>query len=92
MSNNNSKILHLNSIQDVQTTGGAVCYGHFNLLHPGHMRFLEKAASSGTGLTILVKGDKHLNSGELVNNYSELERAKTLAALSFEPERVLSWK
>ena len=83
MSNNNSKILHLNSIQDVQTTGGAVCYGHFNLLHPGHMRFLEKAASSGTGLTILVKGDKHLNSGELVNNYSELERAKTLAALSF---------
>ncbi len=37
-----------------------LCYGHFNIIHPGHIRFLEHAKSLGQQLIVAVQGDQML--------------------------------
>ena len=55
-----------------------VCAGHFNVLHPGHFRFLDFAASLGNGLCILLKADAEINKRENRKYFSETERASAL--------------
>ena len=35
-----------------------LCYGHFNVIHPGHVRFLKFAAGQGQKLGVLLKRTK----------------------------------
>ena len=37
-----------------------LCYGHFNIIHPGHIRYLEHAKSLGQQLIVAVQGDQML--------------------------------
>ncbi|MDA8855617.1 PfkB family carbohydrate kinase [Alphaproteobacteria bacterium] len=37
---------------------GTLCFGHFNVIHPGHLRYLQFAADSGGLLGVLVKSDE----------------------------------
>ena len=32
-------------------------YGHFNSIHPGHIRFLEYAKTKGKNITVALIGD-----------------------------------
>lgn len=57
------------------------CFGHFNVIHPGHLRFLQYAKSLGKCLVVGVLQDKDLDESQLTFSYNEKERAKGVAAL-----------
>ena len=59
----------------------ALCYGHFNAIHPGHLRYFRKAKDSADKLLIAVEGDKQLSELERGINFSESDRAQAVAAL-----------
>ena len=56
-----------------------VCFGHFNVLHPGHFRFLEFAANQGKNLCVILKGDDDFEENEKQYYFSEEERRASLA-------------
>jgi rfaE bifunctional protein kinase chain/domain len=58
-----------------------LAYGHFDLIHPGHIRYLLNASIKFGGLTVAVMADKPFGSG-LPFNHHQLERATALAELS----------
>jgi len=57
------------------------CYGHFNLIHPGHLRYLQYAKTLATKLVIIVISDKELDKDSFGRHFSEEERAESLANL-----------
>jgi D-beta-D-heptose 7-phosphate kinase/D-beta-D-heptose 1-phosphate adenosyltransferase len=71
--------------RDVQARGGAVVFtnGVFDLLHPGHVRYLQDARALGDALIVAVNSDRSVRaikgSGRPVN--PENERAEVLLAL-----------
>lgn len=70
----------------IQASGGAVVFtnGVFDLLHPGHVRYLQQARSLGDVLIVGVNSDRSVRAnkgaGRPVNPASE--RAELLAALA----------
>lgn len=58
-----------------------LCCGHFNVIHPGHMRFLSFASAKGKHLAVLLKGDNDLRVEERKHFFSELERRNSLLSL-----------
>lgn len=61
--------------------GGTLVFGHFNVIHPGHRRFLTHAKSQGGPLVVAVQGDSTLSPSERHRYYPEHERAEGVAAL-----------
>jgi D-beta-D-heptose 7-phosphate kinase/D-beta-D-heptose 1-phosphate adenosyltransferase len=57
--------------------------GVFDLLHPGHVRYLQQAKELGDALIVGVNSDRsvRLNKGEGRPIHAEAERAEILAAL-----------
>lgn len=76
----------LKTIQDLssETISGidVICMGHFNVLHPGHFRFINFAASKGKQLGILLKGDQEFKVSEKQYYFPEDERAEALSHIS----------
>jgi D-beta-D-heptose 7-phosphate kinase/D-beta-D-heptose 1-phosphate adenosyltransferase len=70
----------------VRSSGGTVVFtnGVFDLLHPGHVRYLQDARALGSALIVAVNSDRSVRaikgSGRPVN--PEAERAEILLALS----------
>jgi rfaE bifunctional protein nucleotidyltransferase chain/domain len=58
--------------------------GVFDLLHPGHLRYLQQARSLGDVLVVGVNGDASVrrNKGPARPITSEMERAEIVAALA----------
>lgn len=69
----------------VQRRGGTVVFtnGVFDLLHPGHVRYLEEARQLGDVLIVGINSDRSVrrNKGEERPILPEGERAELLAAL-----------
>lgn len=61
--------------------GGTLVFGHFNLIHPGHRRFLTHAKSQGSPLVVALQADDTLSPRERDRFYPEFERAEGVAAL-----------
>ncbi len=59
----------------------ALCYGHFNLIHPGHLRYLQHARTMATKLIVAIVSDKELNKNSFGQHFSERERAESVASL-----------
>jgi rfaE bifunctional protein kinase chain/domain len=59
----------------------ALCYGHFTSIHPGHIRYLEYAKSTGLPLWVAVKGNGEFVDRVEKNRYSILDRCEGVAAL-----------
>ena len=57
------------------------CHGCFDLLHIGHIRYLQKAAKLGDLLVVTVTPDRFVNKGPHRPAFPEALRAETLAAL-----------
>lgn len=59
--------------------------GCFDVLHPGHIVFLEKAKKTGDILIILLESDKKIKKlkGKMRPVHTQLQRAKVLAAVKF---------
>jgi rfaE bifunctional protein kinase chain/domain len=60
----------------------ALCHGHFNVIHPGHMRFLHHAREHGNCLVAALTSDATLASTlDGHHYYHQEERAAAVAAL-----------
>ncbi len=59
----------------------ALCYGHFNLIHPGHLRYLQHAKTLADKLVVVIVSDKELNNNRNNQHFLENERAESIANL-----------
>ena len=60
-----------------------LCHGHYNIVHPGHLRFIQHAKSLGNKLIVAVFGDEHCYDLDIRKIYPQLVRAQGLSALEF---------
>ena len=58
-----------------------LAYGHFNSVHPGHIRYLKNAASKGENLVVAILPDKIIGNKRLYK-FTQMERAESLTALN----------
>lgn len=59
------------------------CHGCFDIVHPGHIRYLQFARTQGDILVISITGDASINKGTLRPYIPQELRAENLAALEF---------
>jgi len=57
------------------------CYGHFNLIHPGHLRYLQYAKTLADNLVVVIRSDKELDKESFGEHFTESERAESVANL-----------
>lgn len=73
------------SARQVQQRGGTVVFtnGMFDLLHPGHVRYLQDARALGDLLIVAVNSDRSVRAGKGPDRpvNPEAERAEVLLAL-----------
>lgn len=58
-----------------------LCHGTFDLMHTGHIRYLQRAKQEGDVLLVTVTGDTYVNKGPGRPVFNEQLRAENLAAL-----------
>jgi D-beta-D-heptose 7-phosphate kinase/D-beta-D-heptose 1-phosphate adenosyltransferase len=72
-------------VSSIRNAGGRVVFtnGVFDLLHPGHVRYLRRARALGDALIVAVNSDRSVrrNKGPSRPITPELERAEVLSAL-----------
>ena len=70
---------------DIRSRGGTVVFtnGVFDLLHPGHVRYLRDARALGDALIVAVNSDRSVRANKGANRpiNPEYERAEVLLAL-----------
>jgi D-beta-D-heptose 7-phosphate kinase/D-beta-D-heptose 1-phosphate adenosyltransferase len=70
----------------IQARGGLVVFtnGVFDLLHPGHVRYLQAARALGDALIVAINSDRSVraNKGPTRPIVSETDRAEVLLALA----------
>ncbi len=85
MNDTSHKIMHINdSSLDAsleKSKGLVVCYGHFNVIHPGHMRYLKYARTLGDTLVVALQDDAALVKTEAENYFPQAERAEGVSSL-----------
>ena len=59
----------------------ALAYGHFNSVHPGHIRYLKNAASHGEKLIVAILPDTN-NGVKSSYKFTQKERAEGLSAIT----------
>ena len=58
-----------------------LCHGHFNIIHPVHIRYLNYARQQGDKLVVSIQGDASFQNSERKHNFSEAERAAGVASI-----------
>ncbi len=58
-----------------------LCHGHFNIIHPGHIRYLNYASQQGARLVVSIQGDASFLNSERKHHFSEAERASGVASI-----------
>lgn len=58
-----------------------LCHGCFDLMHPGHIKYLQASADMGDMLVVTVSPDKFVDKGLGRPVFNETLRAESLAAL-----------
>jgi len=59
----------------------SICYGHFNIIHPGHSRYLDHAKRLSEKLIVAIRSDKELDNEMHGRHYSEIDRANGVASI-----------
>ena len=49
-----NKILNKIELNNESLQGLTVCYGHFNVIHPGHIRYFENAKKYGKKIIVAI--------------------------------------
>jgi len=60
-----------------------LCQGHFNVIHTGHLRFIEFARKQGNYLIIALMGNDTIDPGVRDKFFDEKDRAHGVAALHY---------
>ena len=66
-----------------------LCHGHFNIIHPGHIRYLDYARQQGSKLVVSIQGDTSFINTERKHHFSEDERAAGVASIQTVDQVVL---
>ena len=76
-----SKII-INKEEIKELRNCTLTYGHFDLVHPGHIRYLRQASNEGNKLVVAITPDQFRG---LPKNYkfNQFERAEGLNSFSF---------
>jgi rfaE bifunctional protein nucleotidyltransferase chain/domain len=83
-----SKILPLSeasSVLDAYRKAGKVivqCHGIFDIVHPGHVVFLEEASERGDIMVVSVTDQRHVNKGPGRPYFNDQLRVRSLAAMA----------
>jgi len=83
------KIVELDELLSVVAAARAAgktivqCHGCFDIVHPGHIRYLEFARQQGDILIVSVTGDLEVSKGDARPYIPQQFRAENLAALMF---------
>ena len=75
------KIVKLEEVTQKSNESVVLCHGHFNIIHPGHIRYLDYARQHGTKLVVSIIGDASFLNSERKHHFSETERAAGVASL-----------
>ena len=78
-----SPIIHLKETKGLQDC--ILGYGHFNSIHPGHLRYLKHAKEINNKLVIAIQKDCNFTG----KNYSQIERAESIAQLGIADAVIL---
>jgi rfaE bifunctional protein nucleotidyltransferase chain/domain len=82
-----TKILPIEELAQILQTlksGGRkviLCHGCFDLMHPGHIKYLQSAGKMGDVLVVTVTPDIYVDKGPGRPVFNEILRAESLAAL-----------
>ncbi len=75
------KTVFINEENKEKFYGCTMTYGHFSIIHPGHIRYLSKAKKKGGLLVIALIGENN-SKKNLQFEYSQKERADALQILN----------
>ena len=81
-----SSLLRLKQVKD--QCGCVLAYGHFNTIHPGHIRYLRHAKQLGSDLLVALIGDNTLDQPSPYP-FNQLDRAEALSLLGLANTIVL---
>jgi rfaE bifunctional protein kinase chain/domain len=85
----NKKIIKLEEVSLNSVDTVVLCHGHFNIIHPGHIRYLDYARQKGTKLIVSIQGDSSFLNSDRKHHFFESERAAGVASLQTVDEVVL---
>ena len=76
------KIVSLEEVVEKNEETVVLCHGFFNIIHPGHIRYLDYARQQGTRLVVTILGDEatYLETDQK-HHFREDERASGVAAI-----------
>ena len=81
MNSTHNKIIKLEEVSEKSGNSVVLCHGHFNIIHPGHIRYLDYARQQGAKLVVSILGDASLLKSELKHHFNETERAEGVASI-----------
>ncbi len=75
----------LEAVREARAAGKSIvqCHGCFDIVHPGHIRYLEFARQQGDVLIVSLTGDLDVNKGDNRPYIPQEYRAENLAAIMF---------
>ena len=76
-----NKIINLGEVKKKSRGSVVLCHGHFNIIHPGHIRYLDYARQQAKRLVVSVQGDKSFIETERKYHFTEEERAAGVASI-----------
>ena len=89
MSSIKNKIIPFHKARQKEEETIVLFHGHFNFLHPGHIRYLENASQHGNKLIVAVKGDNLVQDKGEKHFFNQDERALGVAAIQSVDQVVL---
>lgn len=69
------------SIDWAQLSRAVLCFGHFNTIHPGHIRYFRTASQYAGPLVVAIEGEAQLPETERNHIFPDIDRAQAVAAL-----------
>ncbi len=78
-----SRLIHQVDLARASGRTIAQCHGCFDILHPGHIRYLEFARRQGDFLVVSLTGDPNIDKGDQRPYIPQELRAESLAAIEF---------
>ena len=76
-----NKIIKLDEVSQSRGEKVVLCHGHFNIIHPGHIRYLDYARQQASKLVVSIEGEASFLNSDRKYHFSEAERAAGVAAI-----------
>ena len=78
----NKIISNLNQLLNNKKNKIVLCYGHFNVIHPGHIQYFEYSKDLGNTLVLAVRKTEHNDKKNESNYFPLKERCRGLSSIN----------